>query len=164
MRSIEIFIIAHEYGHFIAHEGLASTASPQCAEESIEIELYCDALGIFLSQTIATEEENYFSTSGAGAVILFRLMQLCDEARTVYVNSSSADQEGRNQREPNAIDSHPSYQERIDAVRELALAGTKSGQRKSLSAQLDFYDSASASFGKFACKVIRNVFEASSKG
>lgn len=54
MRAMEIFIVAHEYGHFIADERLASTNGPQNAEESRETEFFCDALGVSLSQTIAS--------------------------------------------------------------------------------------------------------------
>jgi hypothetical protein len=164
LRAMEIFIVAHEYGHFIAQEELASTDGPQNAGGSREIEFFCDALGILLSQTIANEEENYFLASGAGALIFFRLMQLCDDARSVYLNSPAADAEDHSRRRPDAEDSHPSYNERIKAVREIALVGAGAGQRDKLNEQLDFYDSVASAVGELSGKVIRKVFGAKSNG
>lgn len=80
LSAIELFIVAHEYGHIILRELKGNLGEfPSYEEEHL-----ADFLALRISLAEANESGNLFALSGAGAAVLFMSMEVIAHLTCVY--------------------------------------------------------------------------------
>lgn len=101
--AMELFVVGHEYAHFVAEERCPEFKGILDPDRSMELEAFCDALGLFLAQAAATDPWNQIAFSGAGGLLFLRSLQLCEYARSLV-------------QPPTPSASHPASLERVTAI------------------------------------------------
>lgn len=133
LEAMELFVVAHEYAHFVAHENFPGAG--ELASDSQHLEKFCDELGLVLAREAASKMENFLAYSGVGATLLFRSLQLSDAAAMLFRVSAPGIPPATKSEE-----SHPDLEERINLVRAKVSATTPEDQLKDTIETLDFYD------------------------
>ncbi|HEY4302282.1 MAG TPA: hypothetical protein VGM73_15525 [Candidatus Didemnitutus sp.] len=126
--SMEMFALAHEYVHCVAHERYPVMRGILTRERAFELETICDIFGVRLSQESTDDISNKLSLAGIGAVMFLRAMEISTLARSLFVKS-----------EPTSS-SHPPIEDRIADIKKMieATAGPKT--RDFVTHSLDCYD------------------------
>jgi hypothetical protein len=84
--AMEIFAVAHEYGHHCLMHGIAaSSAEP---DSSFQLETDADLLARLISGAIGKDEDQDFIYSGAGGALMLGAIDLVARARSVLVSGS----------------------------------------------------------------------------
>jgi len=135
--AMETFAVAHEYAHFVAEERLRDFSGSLDDSGSQDLELFCDALGLQISRECGNRTDNYLSFAGIGALVFFRVIQLCESLRGDLIEYgfplSVAKKEGDKV-------SHPSTERRIQEIRVRLIETTDADQRASTQDFFEEYD------------------------
>ena len=70
LHAMELFVVAHEFSHFVVEERFPTWRGSLDAEQVHPSELFCDELGFSLSRQAQSASENFAAFSGVGAVVL----------------------------------------------------------------------------------------------
>lgn len=102
VNAMEVFIVGHEIGHFLGHEGYPDSSGIPPGGDSKSHELECDAIGLAISTAYGASENNAFAFQLIGPLLLFYALRTCDQVKSILLNES-----------PTESDSHPSHEERF---------------------------------------------------
>lgn len=102
VNSMEVFIVAHEVGHFVGHEEHPETRGIPPDSDSKQHELECDAIGLAVCTAYGVEENNPFAFQLIGPLLFFYALRICEETESILTGVHSGSSE-----------SHPSTDERI---------------------------------------------------
>ena len=118
LTSMETFVLAHEYSHFVAEEhGLGVTGH--------ELELFCDQLGLQIARNAPSQRDNWSNFAGAGAVLFFAAAGFCSRLEALWLGDPIT-----------GDSSHPSLAERVNAVATNAIGQTDPDQRQAVETYL----------------------------
>lgn len=105
VHAMEVFIIAHEYGHFLAEEHSTNSGEVFTEEYLKEVEIFCDRIGLSICTGYGAEKNNNFAFEFVAPILFFY---------TVYISESIKsflfDEETR------YSSSHPSIEIRIENI------------------------------------------------
>jgi hypothetical protein len=121
--AMELFVVAHEFAHFVAEERLPEFKGMLNAEKIYELEVFCDRLGIALCRS--SEEKNFFAFAGIGAIALFRAVQLCEASRELLIELKKLKVVSSLSKEE-----YPSLENRIKVLKEQICETTADDQRE----------------------------------
>jgi hypothetical protein len=107
LRAMEVFAIAHEYGHHVLRHGMAQSTSEEADHFGDEHD--ADLFAQLVSRDIGSRENppNYYAMSGAGAVVMLGSLELL--ARVKAVLRTGSDTVPPRER-------HPPFQKRIEQI------------------------------------------------
>ena len=107
LRAIEIFVLAHEYGHHVLEHGITDTSEE--TGDAFTEEHQADIFGRSTCIVIGAREQppNFYAMSGAGAVIILGALDLVRRAKAVLVS-------GSDKTEPRKR--HPPIADRIEVI------------------------------------------------
>lgn len=110
IRAVEIFALAHEYGHHAMRHGVTDS-SDQVVDALVE-EHQADLFARSVSMAIGSREvpPNFYAMSGTGGVIILVALELVKRAKAVL-------ETGQDYFEPSA--SHPSLRDRVAHIARL---------------------------------------------
>jgi hypothetical protein len=137
VRSMEIFVVGHEYSHLVAEERVPHLSGT-------ELEFFCDELGLQISRHAATKD--WLTFCGIGSLTFFRAVQLTEMVRDqlsgsdVHISASERD---------TAV-THPPLEERIANLKSKVVETTVEDQREQVARFVEEYD-------YFATGMISNV-------
>ena len=120
--AMEMFVVSHEFGHFVAEERIPAYQGTLIPEKARELEVLCDQFGIALSRNAS--EDNFFTFAGVGAIALFRAVELCETTRETLFNLR-----GSGVIPSTRTDEHPAVNHRIKLLKERVLETTADDQR-----------------------------------
>lgn len=105
--AMELFAVAHEYGHHVLMHGV--TASSAIDADGLKMEYDADGFARMASMAIGTNEEppNPFATSGAGSVLMLGALDIVRRTRHVLATGETE--------VPKRV-THPSLHERVGHV------------------------------------------------
>jgi hypothetical protein len=113
---METFVLAHEYGHFVAEERLPEMSGH-------DLEYFCDAVGLQLARNAPSQQSNWSNFVGAGAIAFFAAINFCMEVEALGCD-----------RPVGASDSHPPLLGRIAAIAETVTQMTENDERAAVTA------------------------------
>ncbi|HEY8594563.1 MAG TPA: hypothetical protein VIL84_04900 [Devosiaceae bacterium] len=106
LRSLEVFAVAHEYGHHVfAHGTKSSSSGDQCHAEEYEADLFARAVSI--SVGLNDDPINFYAISGVGGVLILGALTLVERAKAMLSKGSD---------EIPKSETHPSLQERVKRI------------------------------------------------
>ncbi|WP_433935479.1 hypothetical protein AB3662_12195 [Sorangium cellulosum] len=110
VHAMEVFIVGHEYGHFLLQE--YRDALPDQPDEDVRHadEHWCDGVGLEVCRHWGARAGSWFAFSGAAPLIFFRATSMCENARS-RLNADSA--------RLDMNDSHPPTALRLEFLRGL---------------------------------------------
>ena len=111
LRAVELFALAHEYGHHVMMHGVGSNSSEQTADPFVEehqADIFARSASIAIGSTESTP--NFYAMSGAGGVIVLGALDLVRRAKVVL-------ETGNEQFTPR--ERHPPFSERIAHIASL---------------------------------------------
>jgi hypothetical protein len=84
LRAVELFALAHEYGHHVMMHGVASSSSEETTDPFVE-EHQADIFARSASIAIGSRENfpNFYAMSGAGGVIILGALDLVRRAKAI---------------------------------------------------------------------------------
>ncbi|MFZ1427402.1 MAG: hypothetical protein WAS21_11575 [Geminicoccaceae bacterium] len=113
LRSMELFAIAHEYGHHVLGHGRVASSDQQegCLAQEFDADLFARSICLAVKENPSASEDNsepnFYAYSGVGAVIILGLLEVVRRASTVLATGSKKFQSRL---------THPPYEERIKAI------------------------------------------------
>lgn len=107
------FSVAHEYAHFAAYETRPETHGLLSAEESQNLELWCDRLAIKICRHIGKRMKAPHVRAGLGAIAFFRVLQICRLVEDLYVDAGWI---STRRASGDGAGSHPTLDRRIEAL------------------------------------------------
>jgi len=149
LRAIELFVVGHEFAHFVAEERLPHLRGSLELEQQHELERFCDALGLALSRECSGA--NFLTFCGVGAVVLLRSAELTASVRDVLAKSAAQVSGGST--EARSDSSHPAPALRVAAIKTWVHENTVEDERPHADAFIAEYD-------RIACAVNTFVLEA----
>lgn len=147
LKAMEVFVVGHEYGHFLAEEREPAVRGQLDRERGLELEVFCDRYGASICHRSGANHHNWLAFTGAGPILLFR-----DEIRPDRSGSTTG-------RGCGMSEGHPPLQGRIQAVRDQVLNGTQSDQRQGVTNFLDEFDGICDAVEESVQDVCQNVME-----
>lgn len=102
VEAMETFIVGHEVGHFILHEQFPQDNGMPPGKSAREMELECDLIGLRICSKVGQLEGNFSARHLVGPLLLFCMLQLCEDAKDMLCGQSGV-----------VSESHPSVTERI---------------------------------------------------
>lgn len=129
LKAMEVFVVGHEYGHFLAEEREPTFQGQLDQARGLELEDFCDRYGASICHRLGAEHQNWLAYTGAGPILLFRGMRLGQIAA-----------EALSGEECKMSDDHPPIQDRIQALRHQVIIGTPSDQQQEVKEFLDEFD------------------------
>lgn len=153
LRAMEVFIVSHEFAHFVFHERLDTTKGILDADASRELEYLCDQLAFQISRQVANKEDNFLLFNAIGAIAFLRAMELSEytRARVLSMQNLVTSPETC---QVNEDSSHPTFPERILRLKELAVSLTVEDQREGVAAFVEEYDLIAASLFTMLKRVV----------
>lgn len=143
--AMELFIVGHEYGHFIAHEHAPDESQPNSIDEIQRLEFICDQIGVILSRhALHRDSRGWLGYCGAGAMSFFRAIEASERAR-----------EWRHPMANPALSGHPVAETRIKLIKEVVRTDTAFDQAKAVIGTMNFYDVLARELGRFAFDILR---------
>lgn len=100
--SMEIFIVGHEIGHFLASEAYPETSGIAPGQDAKSHELDCDAVGLAISTQHGIREGNAFAYQLIGPLLFFYALRICEQVESILADVA-----------PEKSESHPSHEERF---------------------------------------------------
>jgi hypothetical protein len=140
LEAMELFALSHEFAHFLAEERLPQFRGMLDKSRSMELELFCDQMGLALTRECSDESDNFLTFAGVGAILLFRATQLCELARELLIRKDKYAQ-FENQ--------HPPFDERIKAIKAHIAKTTPDDQRDDTIKFIDEFDLIATSLNGF---------------
>ncbi|HEY4358754.1 MAG TPA: hypothetical protein VGN16_23605 [Acidobacteriaceae bacterium] len=160
--AMETFAIAHEYAHFVAEERLPEFSGVLDSAQSQKLELFCDRLGLSISRESGSVVDNYLTFAGVGALVTFRVMQMCDTARKLIGESfrpiSGITGSDR------STSSHPEYEDRIQLLKGTLCENTALDQRDQLESIVEEYDFILCMIAKTVISALATALERAHSG
>lgn len=126
--AMEIFVVAHEYGHFILEESGQATTSEESSQDAQLTELKCDEIGLLISRAYGARRDNWTAYIGAGALMFFFAFALCHDARRMLSAGGCS-------KDPSQT--HPPLDYRIGALRDLTSQSLEPREAEGVSRQID---------------------------
>ncbi|ENV09363.1 hypothetical protein F966_02020 [Acinetobacter higginsii] len=102
LTAMEVFIIAHEIAHFIAHEEFPDTGGIRPESNSKEHEIECDEFALNICTAFGVQENNPFSFQLIGPLLFFYALQICENTRVTLTGHKQI-----------PSDSHPTHNDRV---------------------------------------------------
>lgn len=102
LNAMEIFIVAHEVAHFIAHEEYPETLGIAQDSTSKLHELECDAFALAVCTQYGVQQKNVFSFQLVGPLLLFYALRICEKTKTILTGAP-----------PKKSESHPTNEDRF---------------------------------------------------
>ena len=102
LTAMEVFIIAHEISHFIAHEEFPDTGGIEPGSNNKEHEIECDEIALAICTTFGVQENNPFSFQLIGPLLFFYALKICENTRVTITGHKQTPSE-----------SHPTHNDRI---------------------------------------------------
>jgi Fe-S cluster biogenesis protein NfuA len=126
LNAMELFAIAHEYGHHIAchSSGGEISAAGEATDLQHAREIEADLLGTMLSAHAGMRETpapNIFAISGIGAIILLSIEEKIRRGYNILANGADA---------PFAAGTHPPLELRINTIRQIIEQATQGKDRE----------------------------------
>jgi hypothetical protein len=149
LQSMEIFVLSHEYCHFVAHERELEFRDQDGHPFSQGLELFCDAMGLQLSRLWGSKNNNWLAFTGVGGLAFFRAIDICESgaAELLNCNLRLALPRAKERRQLES-DSHPPVTERTMNLITWAIDRTANDEKAAASSFLAEYD--------LICTTIRN--------
>jgi len=154
LRAMEMFVLAHEYGHFVAFEYSPELAQSSDPLDCKKLELLCDKLALQLSRRTSTGVKNWTSFSGAGAFLFLRCAELSDSIRAILPSGHP-----RRETHEGISDTHPSVPDRIENVRQYLMETTDADQLQAVSEYLKEVDLMISTLHSDVLSIIRDTIE-----
>lgn len=127
LNAMEVFVVAHEVAHFVAHEEFPDTAGIRPGSSCKQHEIECDAFALAVCTEYGVREKNAFAFQLIGPLLFFYALRMCEGAIAVLSGQ---------EREPS--ESHPTNEERFRfALDFLKSAGASAHILKSVTFALD---------------------------
>ncbi|GAB2889023.1 hypothetical protein GCM10027046_16840 [Uliginosibacterium flavum] len=127
LNAMEVFVVAHEVAHFVAHEEFADTAGIRPGSTSKQHEMECDAFALAVCTEYGVREKNAFAFQLIGPLLFFYALRMSERAITVLSGKDRSPSE-----------SHPTNEERFRfALDFLKSAGASAHILKSVTFALD---------------------------
>lgn len=82
VHAMEVFIIAHEYGHFLAEEHSTDFDNVHTVEYSKEVELFCDRIGLSICTGYGAEKNNNFAFEFIAPILFFYTINICESMKS----------------------------------------------------------------------------------
>lgn len=102
VNAMEVFIVAHEVAHFVAHEEHPETLGIAPGSTSKQHELECDAFALAVCTQYGVQENNAFSFQLVGPLLFFYALRICERTKTVLTGELTKPSE-----------SHPATEDRF---------------------------------------------------
>jgi hypothetical protein len=152
LHAMELFVVAHEFSHFVVEERFPAWRGSLDAAQVHASELFCDELGFSLSRQASSAAESFDAFVGAGALVFLRAMELCLTVRQLVTGlvAESGD--------------HPLLSTRIERLRTLVRTRTVSDQIDAAMAFFDEYDLIAVSLRDLLLDLMRQAYDSSSDG
>jgi hypothetical protein len=128
LRAMELFVVAHEFSHFVVEERFPEWRGSLEAQQVHASELFCDQLGFALSRQANSASESFDAFTGAGALVFLRAMELSLDVRERVTGA------------PCSSGHHPEFRTRVELLKELLRTRTAADQRERAVAFLEEYD------------------------
>ncbi|NMF90994.1 hypothetical protein [Aromatoleum petrolei] len=116
LNAMEVFIVGHEFGHFISHEAHPDTCGIPDGADSKHHELDCDAVGLAVCTEYGVRESNAFAFQLIGPLLLFYALRTCEQTKAILFT------------ETQESNSHPSNEERFRFALEFLISAGASDQ------------------------------------
>jgi hypothetical protein len=158
LSSMEVFVVAHEFAHFVADEQMPEFRGQLDAEASHKLEDFCDQLALQISRHYANRADNFLSFVGLGGILFFRAMQISEYALeqlsriSGHTHSSSSAQRAAL---PNAR--YPDFATRVERLKSLVLSTTADDQRQQVVDFLEEYDLIGSYLVDFLKDILREL-------
>jgi hypothetical protein len=152
LQAMELFVVAHEFSHFVVEERLPAWRGSLEAQEIHASELFCDELGFTLSRQARSASESFDAFTATGALVFLRAMELCLAVRefvTGRVGESGA---------------HPDICTRVELLRHLVRTRTAPDQIDIAVAFFDEYDLIATSLRDLLLALMSGTQDFSSDG
>lgn len=156
--AMEHFVIAHEYAHFIAFErGLEEGADGE-GLSGIELEYFCDEMGLKISSEWGAKNKNWLAFTGLGAIALFRSLEVCLDCTSRLANVFPALQPLSRGGASRNSTTHPAAADRVERLIDKAIEGTCDEQKKDVEAFLREYDLILRTINEDILDIVRDAF------
>lgn len=116
LRAMEVFVVGHELGHFILHEQFTEENGIPPGRSLRDVELICDAYGLWICSEVGEAEGNFSSKHLIGALLFFCALRLCEDGQEILIGVERAESK-----------SHPSTNDRIRHLLSFAQQADVSG-------------------------------------
>jgi hypothetical protein len=159
LHAMEVFVVAHEFAHFIVAERTPAQSSAN-PEASRNIEYLCDHLALQISRQFANATDNWLAFSGIGAIVFFRAMEMSEYAREqiALVHHASPPVQNDKSMDKEAESTHPPLAERIARIEALTIHQTVADQHDSVAAFLKEYALVASALSSIVTETLRSVF------
>jgi hypothetical protein len=119
LKAMEVFIIGHEYAHFIWEERFAHSSTDVAPEE----ERSADLLAFSICRWFGVKVNSWFAFSGAAPILFFRAIKASEDTRDRVT-------QGDELKNVPTRGSHPSANDRLAAIHQIISEATIAEQRE----------------------------------
>src|SRR6185503_14348115 len=79
LTAMEVFVVAHEYAHFLAEERQLQFADAAELPQAKALEFFCDKLGLQIVRQWASPHDNWLAFTGVGPIVFFSALHICEK-------------------------------------------------------------------------------------
>ena len=119
LKAMEVFIIGHEYAHFIWDERFGHSSTDVAPEE----ERSADLLAFSICRWFGVKVNSWFAFSGAAPILFFRAIKASEDTRDTLTQAGEL-------KEVPTRGSHPAANDRLNAIHKIIFEGTIADQRE----------------------------------
>jgi hypothetical protein len=159
LRSMEIFALSHEYGHFLADERGLEFADDSGKASFQELEFFCDLVGLQLSHVWGAKTNNWLAFTGVGGLAFFRAVDTCQSCAAELSDSGLTAPScipTRTRRDAET-DSHPPVRERAENLIGWVLDRTERDQRAAVESFFTEFNILCTAIRTYASDVLREA-------
>jgi hypothetical protein len=158
LQAMEIFVVAHEFAHFIVAERTPAQSSIN-PEASRNLEYLCDHLALQISREFANVGDNWLAFTGIGAIVFFRAMEMSEFAREqiAFVHQASRSVQNDKSTVDHAESTHPSLAERIARIEALTIQQTAADQHDSVASFVKEYAIVASALSSMVAETLRSA-------
>jgi hypothetical protein len=89
LRAMEIFAVAHEYGHHISHRGTTSSETTSFVENELEADIFAAKISVAIAnRNDPIVVADIYTYSGAGGVLMLGMLDLVNRAKVTLESGS----------------------------------------------------------------------------